>query len=693
MKSLVAVDLGNSATVERWTNRRSFLKRAMSRNGKSVPSCLTGVDDSTAQSKQTAPEPFRRVRTSAAVLGLALSVGAHGLVLTRASEAAEPVTSEASAANAAEPTSERPPETENAVVLPASAPQTMAPAQLSLGETVVETTAQPVERQTTDEQPVASVSTARSSYSGQVVEHKVRDGQTLWQISRIYDVDASVIAAFNNLSDKSALVVGQILKVPVADRVAAMARLNRLAAVPSQSNDFVIDRADVQSGDRQAFKLKGDIQAVAGSESTPLEELQLEQEQVKSSKSSDSISAKDKELSSNLASAQTAPERRVAATDVVVPAQIATPSAKPKTLVAVNSNYRVSRGDTVVAIARAYGVSIKDLVRANRLTNPNIIRVNQTLVIPAKVATASPAPIFSLQSVVVPAELDESSPALDASQESVVSNGSASTLPARDEVKLTPFAPVGVSRQASPKAHYDYVGNLRSEMVKLREKYNDKVSQSESQVQTPQQVAIVSTSTPESSLSASSEPINPELQPQRRRLVPTQKVAVAPVGSESYDPILSEALGKTVSPDLPAIGAADSYLPNSQGPAKGYIWPARGVLTSGYGWRWGRMHKGIDIAAPVGTPVVAAADGVVTYAKWNSGGYGNLVEITHSNGSTTLYAHNSRLLVSDGQQVAQGQQIAEMGSTGYSTGPHSHFEVHLPGQGAVNPIGYLAKRN
>jgi murein DD-endopeptidase MepM/ murein hydrolase activator NlpD len=104
------------------------------------------------------------------------------------------------------------------------------------------------------------------------------------------------------------------------------------------------------------------------------------------------------------------------------------------------------------------------------------------------------------------------------------------------------------------------------------------------------------------------------------------------------------------------------------------------------------MHKGIDIAAPVGTPIVAAADGVVTYSKWNSGGYGNLVEITHSNGAVTLYAHNSRLLVSEGQQVTQGQQIAELGSTGYSTGPHCHFEVHLPGQGAVNPIGYLARR-
>ncbi|NJK27720.1 MAG: M23 family metallopeptidase, partial [Coleofasciculaceae cyanobacterium SM2_3_26] len=92
------------------------------------------------------------------------------------------------------------------------------------------------------------------------------------------------------------------------------------------------------------------------------------------------------------------------------------------------------------------------------------------------------------------------------------------------------------------------------------------------------------------------------------------------------------------------------------------------MLTSGYGPRWGRMHKGIDIAAPVGTPIVAAAAGVVTYSRWNSGGYGNLVIIRHPDGSSTRYAHNSRLLVREGQEVDQGQLISEMGSTGFSTG-------------------------
>lgn len=137
------------------------------------------------------------------------------------------------------------------------------------------------------------------------------------------------------------------------------------------------------------------------------------------------------------------------------------------------------------------------------------------------------------------------------------------------------------------------------------------------------------------------------------------------------------------SPTLPTI------QPTTIAPQ--YIIPAKGLLTSGYGWRWGRMHQGIDIAGPTGTPIVAAADGRVQFAAWNSGGYGYLIEILHADGSLTRYAHNSRLLVQRGDLVEQGQEIALMGSTGYSTGPHCHFEIHPAGKGAVNPLAYLRK--
>lgn len=115
--------------------------------------------------------------------------------------------------------------------------------------------------------------------------------------------------------------------------------------------------------------------------------------------------------------------------------------------------------------------------------------------------------------------------------------------------------------------------------------------------------------------------------------------------------------------------------------------PARGRITSRFGPRWGGFHKGVDIAAPVGTPIYASDGGVVIQAGW-SGGYGRMILIDHGGGIKTRYAHCSRLLVSSGGRVRKGQLIAKMGSTGNSTGPHVHFEVIKNGR-PVNPLTNL----
>ena len=128
-------------------------------------------------------------------------------------------------------------------------------------------------------------------------------------------------------------------------------------------------------------------------------------------------------------------------------------------------------------------------------------------------------------------------------------------------------------------------------------------------------------------------------------------------------------------------------------PTGSFRWPASGSITSYFGGRkspggiGSTNHKGIDIANRYGTPIYAADGGTVIYAGWMSG-YGYLVQISHGNGVVTYYGHNSRLLVSVGQHVYKGQQIAKMGSTGNSTGNHCHFEIRVNGV-AKNPLNYL----
>jgi len=125
--------------------------------------------------------------------------------------------------------------------------------------------------------------------------------------------------------------------------------------------------------------------------------------------------------------------------------------------------------------------------------------------------------------------------------------------------------------------------------------------------------------------------------------------------------------------------------------AKPSIWPARGEVTSRFGWRslgGGEYHPGIDIANNIGTPIVATGDGQVVYSDWDSGGYGKLVKIDHNNGIVTLYGHTSQIVVHNGENVKKGQVIAYVGNTGYSTGPHVHYEVRVNGT-AVNPASFL----
>lgn len=337
--------------------------------------------------------------------------------------------------------------------------------------------------------------------------------------------------------------------------------------------------------------------------------------------------------------------------------------------------HQVSPGENISTIARSHGMSPSALASLNQITNQNVLKTNQILkVAPKKVAPVSPEVFQTIAT---------STPSFNVESEA--------------EAPAPPLPGQAVESRR-------YADGLMADITKARQKYQPTTVAYRPDVRSIQSVGTL----PTPSLPTIQRPIvNPDLgnastsrglTPVPFQSVPEIKGSIAPrvlarvsVGTDAYAPLVQPSTRRMVSPEMPTIGAADSYLPRGKGGGamNGFIWPSQGVMTSGYGQRWGRPHRGIDIAAPIGTTIVAAAPGVISYAGYNDGGFGYLVEVDHADGTMTRYAHNDRILVSVGQQVSQGEQISLMGSTGNSTGPHLHFEIHPGGQGAVNPMAYL----
>jgi murein DD-endopeptidase MepM/ murein hydrolase activator NlpD len=179
----------------------------------------------------------------------------------------------------------------------------------------------------------------------------------------------------------------------------------------------------------------------------------------------------------------------------------------------------------------------------------------------------------------------------------------------------------------------------------------------------------------------------------RTPIAVTAAAASSPVVIEDRQTIVSNRRdlglldGPSAAPSrAPVRASRDRRPPVKQGPL--YVRPGVGHLTSGFKWRWGRMHTGIDLAGPYGSPIRAVTAGEVIEAGRESG-YGYMVKIRHADGTVTYYAHMSKILVYSGH-VTAGEQIGKEGNTGHSTGPHLHFEVRV-NDVPINPIPWLRK--
>ncbi|MGG6237207.1 peptidoglycan DD-metalloendopeptidase family protein [Nodosilinea sp. AN01ver1] len=393
------------------------------------------------------------------------------------------------------------------------------------------------------------------------------------------------------------------------------------------------------------------------------------------------------------------------------------PSAEVVTDASALRSYQVKPGDTLWSVASSNGVTLDELLSHNStVDSPESLLVGDSISVPVASAPAEAAEATELPS----ASANELA-AAPVTREQAIRNHLAriresnSALVDRDELnarirearqelersRTSATAPARVSLEyhapqptASAVPAIGGAESASATALAVREGAQTTETQwtvTDAAKDESQTVAALGTVL-EPASAAAEQPAQVDTVRPESEAIPSQLLAAAPLGADAYRVAPNLPVGQTVTPNMPMMPGADQFLPEAPSISNGFVWPTQGVFTSGYGWRWGRMHRGIDIAGPVGTPVVAAASGVVVRSGWNSGGYGNLVDIRHADGSMTRYAHNSRLLVREGQQVSQGQQISEMGSTGYSTGPHLHFEIHPANSGAVNPMAYLPSR-
>lgn len=319
----------------------------------------------------------------------------------------------------------------------------------------------------------------------------------------------------------------------------------------------------------------------------------------------------------------------------VKPIEVAVRSPEPQLEI-----YTVKTGDTISRIAKKYGVSRQELIALNQINNSNLIFVDQKLKIPANQQKSEAITITAID---LPQNAINNTAGLSKVSPPLADSRLGSNKISKLDINAKGTAPISEEERLT---------RLRADINRMRE-----------EIKQEREADSVGS----------------------KNLEPVELAASIDLESAEID-LFS---GEEIALNLPPLPSSEEYLPET---FDGYIWPAKGVLTSGYGWRWGRLHKGIDIAAPVGTPIFAAAAGKVVSAGWNSGGYGNLVKLKHLDGSMTLYAHNHRILVNYGQKVNQGEQIAEMGNTGFSTGSHLHFEIHSKNRGIIDPLALLSRK-
>ncbi|MBD2361468.1 peptidoglycan DD-metalloendopeptidase family protein [Anabaena minutissima FACHB-250] len=758
------------------------MKRALKKRVKAVLKNTPSNDDAPMDQLNVANNKAnRRARTQVAMIGLAISMGATSLLVTRQSDqaqAAAPVGSQ-KAASTAPATSDNqvkfaPTKLGTPVVLSASVPEnpvifeptavSQLPGLEAKWQVLASGMSVPTSTSETLSQNLLTYKTSIDQQDQQSQQQQAKES-------------VEQLAKTNNVNGEQTAFIKTQPQTEAADSAAASGEMNlQLKA----QQEFALNRLQEKSN-----RLRKSLAELRSEESKDLSKNTSDLKQPTAianqlpplSTNSTVIEQLPIPTNGNQDNLATSVKQPQAVTIPVQPPAITAPIVTPKiTAPSQRARYEVKPGDTLAAIASRYNTSVSELVKANGISDPNQLQISQQLVIPAAQNPINRQYGINSEIASIPVKPTSINSQPITSQESVLADNTSLAVPttATEESQNQATTPVELETTANnrvtqsiggdtpiprafveiqkPKKTNDRVASaknerlrsLQAEIQRLQAKYRAQNSGNNASSETTDAAVPIPVATP-NSLAVSrpvsnqtefsipiavptpitpgyanqpvkpefratrplnNEPVNPEFLPNNgaNQLSPSRnssgiRVATPPSGVNASDS-LGRMRGTTVSPaKLPPLAAVDQYLPRTidestplpSDSSATYTWPAKGVLTSGYGWRWGRMHRGIDIANGVGTPIVTASDGIVEKAGWNKGGYGNLVDIRHADGTLTRYAHNSKIFVRAGQEVRKGQHIANMGSTGFSTGPHLHFEIHAAGKGAINPIAMLPK--
>ncbi|MEN9219935.1 MAG: LysM peptidoglycan-binding domain-containing protein [Thermostichales cyanobacterium GMQP_bins_62] len=484
-----------------------------------------------------------------------------------------------------------------------------------------------------------------------IIRHRVTENQTLWQLTQMYRVDAAAITTANGLTASSPLQPGQVLSIPAepgiiytvkpGDTLESIARNYQVSQREIIRATPLTDSQYLRVG--QQLLIPGDVGALIA-----------------------------------LQNKLTAP----------APKPAVAPPPSPRT-------HTVAAGETFAIVASRYGIGVDQLQQANPGVNPRRLQIGQTLQLPGSVAVAT-APRPQSHTVAAGETLGSIAEryGLSLGQVQQWNPGvNSQRLQVGQQIALVPprvpATPPQTATTHTIRAG-ETLGSIASRYgISLQDLQAANPQVNSQRLRVGQRLTIPgSLRTPVARRPAPVRPLVPAPAPQKD--LPDPVTALVPP---------APAARPTPLPDWPEpepVTALASPAPAPAAPAPrqrqsqvGFIWPVAGRVTSGFGWRRGRLHAGVDIPGPVGTPIVAVADGVVIFAGYGRDGYGNRVDIRHPNGIVTRYAHGHRIFVTVGQQVSQGQTIMSRGSTGWSTGPHLHFEVRPGGGAAVDPMPYL----